>query len=95
MKIPEEKKKRTVSFMKEKRTVPDEVKAISKQYMKFRKTIESTLQSGPKTIPQIAKESGLPLDVTMYYVMSLQKFGRIAAGDVDDDEYYFYELAKK
>ena len=92
----EKKKKKTITFMKEKRTVPNEVKEKSKKFIRMRKAIKASLKEGPKTIPQLVEETNLPTDVLTYYVMSLQKFGDIAVGDLDeDDEYYFYELPKK
>jgi len=95
--MTEEKKKQlTVTLMKEKRTVPDEVKEKSKKFVRMRKAIKASLKEGPKTIPQLVEEMKLPTDVVTYYVMSLNKFGDIAVGELDeDDEYYSYELPKK
>lgn len=94
--MAKEQKKKTITFMKEKRTVPGEVKEKSKKFAKMRKAIKASLKESPKTIPQLVKDTNLPTDVVTYYVMSLQKFGELAVGDVDeDDEYYFYELPKK
>ncbi|MBA7546847.1 hypothetical protein ES705_39248 [subsurface metagenome] len=95
--MTEEKKKQlTVTLMKEKRTVPDEVKEKSKKFVRIRKAIKASLKEGPKTIPQLVEEMKLPTDVLTYYVMSLRKFGDIAVGELDDDdEYYSYELPKK
>ncbi len=95
--MTEEKKKQlTVTLMKEKRTVPDEVKEKSKKFVRMRKAIKASLKEGPKTIPQLVEEMKLPTDVVTYYVMSLRKFGDIAVGELDDDdEYYSYELPKK
>jgi hypothetical protein len=95
--MTEEKKKQlTVTLMKEKRTVPDEVKEKSKKFVRMRKAIKASLKEGPKSIPQLVEEMKLPTDVVTYYVMSLRKFGDIAVGELDeDDEYYSYELPKK
>jgi hypothetical protein len=95
--MTEEKKKQlTVTLMKEKRTVPDEVKEKSKKFVRMRKAIKASLKEGPKSIPQMVEEMNLPTDVVTYYVMSLNKFGDIAVGELDeDDEYYSYELPKK
>ena len=95
--MTEEKKKQlTVTLLKEKRTVPDEVKEKSKKFVRMRKAIKASLKEGPKSIPQLVEEMKLPTDVVTYYVMSLNKFGDIAVGELDeDDEYYSYELPKK
>lgn len=95
--MTEQKKKQlTAILLKEKRTVPDEVKEKSKKFVRMRKAIKASLKEGPRTIPQLVEELKLPTDVVTYYVMSLQKFGDIAVGELDeDDEYYSYELPKK
>jgi hypothetical protein len=95
--MTEEKKKQlTAILLKEKRTVPDEVKEKSKKFVRMRKAIKASLKEGPKSIPQLVEEMKLPTDVVTYYVMSLRKFGDIAVGELDeDDEYYSYELPKK
>lgn len=95
--MTEEKKKQlTAILLKEKRTVPDEVKENSKKFVRMRKAIKASLKEGPKSIPQLVEEMKLPTDVVTYYVMSLRKFGDIAVGELDeDDEYYSYELPKK
>lgn len=95
--MTEEKKKQlTAILLREKRTVPDEVKENSKKFVRMRKAIKTSLKEGPKSIPQLVEEMKLPTDVVTYYVMSLNKFGDIAVGELDeDDEYYSYELPKK
>lgn len=95
--MTEEKKKQlTAILLREKRTVPDEVKEKSKKFVRMRKAIKASLKEGPKTIPQLVEEMKLPTDVVTYYVMSLNKFGDIAVGELDEnDEYYSYELPKK
>lgn len=95
--MTEEKKKQlTAILLREKRTVPDEVKEKSKKFVRMRKAIKASLKEGPKSIPQLVEEMKLPTDVVTYYVMSLNKFGDIAVGELDeDDEYYSYELPKK
>lgn len=95
--MTEEKKKQlTAILLREKRTVPDEVKEKSKKFVRMRKAIKTSLKEGPKSIPQLVEEMKLPTDVVTYYVMSLNKFGDIAVGELDeDDEYYSYELPKK
>jgi predicted transcriptional regulator len=87
-----DKKKGTIAYIKDKMTVPEDIKEKSKTYVKIKKQIETSLKSGPKTIPQITEEINLPISTVTYYVMSLQKFGLLEANDVDDDDYYFYSL---
>ena len=86
----------TISYMKEKKIVTDEVKDKAKEFARIKKAILRALESGPKTIPQTAGITGLPLAVVTYNLMSCRKFGLVEeTGDVTEDDYYLYELKKK
>lgn len=91
----EEEKIKTIDVIKQKRTVSAEAKQKLKQYNQNKKLILKSLESEAKTIPQIATETELPVDVVMFYVMTLRKYGSIATGEIDDmDEYFSYKLNK-
>lgn len=91
-----EKKERTVDYLKKNRVVPDEVKAKVKEFVKMKRIILKSLESEHKTIPQIAKETDISVDVIGKNLMTLIKYGNIKVGEMDEmDEYYFYELLKK
>ncbi len=86
---------KTIEIIKKKRTVSDELKAKQKEYRQLKKPIITALKEGPKTIPQIVEETKLSLETVTYHLMTLRKFGKIEAGEIDDmDEYYFYKLKK-
>ncbi len=90
------KKELTVKYMKEKYTVPEKVKAKTKEFVRIKKIILKVLESGNKTIPQISKETKISSDIITYNLMSLIKYGNIKPCEMDDmDEYYFYELKNK
>jgi len=87
------KKPGTIDASKKKITVSQEVKDKLKQVRSITKAIESALKSGPKTIPEIAKETNLPIGDVTFYLMTLRKKGKVEVGDLDDDdEYYYYKL---
>ncbi len=87
---------KTIDIIKEKRAVPVAVKDRVKEYNRIKKIILGALKEGPKTIPQIAQESGLSQDTTTYNLMTLRKFGAIETDEIDDmDEYYSYKLVNK
>ncbi len=88
--------KKTIDVIKEKRTVPDRVKNNIKAFNKLKKLILKSLESGQKTIPEIAKEIESDIDIITYNLMTLMKYGFIEAGELDDDdEYYYYKLKNK
>ena len=81
--------------MKEKRKVSAEVKQNHKEYNRIKKLILKSIETEPKTIPQIAIETELPLEVVTFYLMTLRKYGSIDTGELDDmDEYFTYKLKK-
>lgn len=68
---------------------------IPTEFVKIQNKITDAIESGSKSIPDIAKATGLPSHIVTYNLMSSTKFGQIAVGDVDeDDEYYYYKLPK-
>jgi len=86
---------KTIDIIKKKREVPQEVKDNIKAFTKIKKMILKTLETEPKSVPQIAKEIDLAQDIVTYHLMTLQKFGSVEVDDIDDmDEYYLYKLKK-
>ena len=56
--------------------------------------IKKGLKEGNKTIPELAKETGLKGDLILYYVSAMKKFGEInEAGHADG--YFKYSLVEK
>jgi len=87
---------KTIDIIKEKRSVPDSLKEKRKAYNDVRKKIKKALAEGPKTIPQIASETGIPSHIITYTLMTCRKYGEIETGEPDDmDEYYYYQLKQK
>lgn len=85
--------KKTIDTIKEKRTVPDALRTWRKEYNQIRKSIRKVLQDGPKTIPGVAKATGMSTADTTYYLMTMRKFGEVETGEIDDmDEFFFYRL---
>lgn len=88
--------KKTIDIMKEKRKVPQSVKDGIKAFNKLKRKILKSLETGQKTIPEIAKEMEDDIDAITYNLMTLLKYGFIEAGEIDeDDEYYYYKLKSK
>jgi hypothetical protein len=58
------------------------------------KAIRAQLESGAKTVPQIAAAAGLQAAQVMLYVAGLRKYGAVAEGPKDGD-YYTYTLVSK
>jgi predicted transcriptional regulator len=86
---------KTIDQIKEKRVVSDELKERVKAMAKINRKILSALKDSEKTIPEIATETKLESQMVTYHLMTLLKYGKIEAGEIDDmDEYYYYKLKK-
>jgi len=87
---------KTIDYIKQKRTVSEDLKEKRKEFVRIKKLILKALETEPKSIPQIAQETKLPLDVVTYNLMTLRKYGDIETGEIDDmDEYFSYKLIQK
>jgi predicted transcriptional regulator len=54
--------------------------------------IRAQLKETPRTVPEIAQNSGLSTSKVMWYVASMKKYGEIIEAD-QDDSYFRYQLA--
>jgi len=88
------KKELTVKKLREKGVKPKpEVIEMSKEQRRIIKKIKECLKAGPKTIPEIASETGLPSGVVTWYVMTLFKYGEIIPEE-EVNGYYKYRLSE-
>ncbi len=89
----EVEKGKTAKYLKEKRPVPKEVTEQLKSFTKKKKLLLNTLKEGEKTVPQLAEELNLPKDEILFQLMTLQKYGFVVTGEIDDmDEYFYYKI---
>ena len=89
------KEKKPIQILRDRRGgVPKERMENHRERTKIRKRITEALEDGPKTVPEIAKITGLPNHEVMWYVMGMKKYGEVAEGE-ERDEYYEYVLLKE
>ena len=87
---------KTIDYIKNKRKVPEELKLRVKEFNRTKKAIINSLKEKPKSIPQIAQETGLPFELVTYTLITLRKYNEIVTDEIDDkDEYFFYKLSKE
>ncbi len=88
-----DKKGRTFVEAKKTRGINDLAREGSKTFKEYRRRIHKSLESEAKSIPQIAGDTGLPLNVVTYHLMTCRKYGSIEVEGIDDnDEYFLYRL---
>jgi predicted Rossmann fold nucleotide-binding protein DprA/Smf involved in DNA uptake len=88
----EVEKGKTIKYIKEKRQVAQEVKDNLKKFTRIKKAILNALKEKPLTVPELAKALDMPADETLFYLMSLLKYGYVVVDGIDDmDEYFYYK----
>lgn len=73
-------------------TVEKARQAIKTQNQDIKK-IRDQLQSGPKTVPEIAGAIQMPPALVLRYISGLKKYGLLFEGAKEED-YFKYDLAK-
>lgn len=87
---------KTINIIKEKRQASEAAKQHRKVYADNRKKLLKALEEEAKTIPELAAETGMTIEDVTYYLMTMRKYGDVVAGEIDDDdEYFYFELKNK
>jgi predicted Rossmann fold nucleotide-binding protein DprA/Smf involved in DNA uptake len=92
----EEAKKRT-EMLKQLREQHDEgvkaTQALLKETNNVRKLLRQAMKAEPRTVPEIATETGLPANEVLWHVIAMKKYGQVAETGLDG-YYYRYTLAE-
>lgn len=72
----------------------DRARALLKQQQIARREIKEALDSGPKTVPEIADHSSLASHEVMWHLMAMKKFGLVEELEMDG-QYYRYQLVQE
>lgn len=92
----QERNKLLADLRKENREQVEENQAALKDQLSVRKTLRRVLQGEPRSIPDIAQNTGLPAHEVLWHVNAMKKYGEVVEDGMDDDfEYYLYRLAKE
>jgi len=90
-----EKEKKPIQVLRERHGgMSDELKEFFKNQNKLKKKITGTLKSGPKTVPEIAKEIGEDTSVVMWQVMAMKRYGDVFESG-RSDRYFQYSLKEE
>ena len=76
------------------REIVERVRSRVKEQNRVEKLIAETLKDGPKTVPEVSEETGLPPETVFWYLMALKKYGKVVEGQ-QKDSYFAYELKKE
>ena len=71
--------------------IPAHLKARQKKQRLYQKTITKALSDGPKTVPELAEETGLDSHDLFWHINALRKYGFVEI-HAEEDEYLSYAL---
>lgn len=91
----ETKRDSTFKVKRETYQVSQAAKDNHKSFVAVKKKLLEAFGDEELTIPQLSEKTGLNKDETVYYTMSLLKFGFLQTVRLDDmDEFYIYKVKK-
>jgi len=89
------KEKKPIAVLRQRRGgVPRGLVERHRRQTADRRRLVAALQTGPKTVPEIAKQANLPPHETLWHLMSMKKYGKLVEGQQQGD-YFEYALAEE
>jgi diadenosine tetraphosphate (Ap4A) HIT family hydrolase len=86
------KPKRPLEILRERRGgMSKELKEYFNVQQRVKKAIRAALAAGPRTVPQIARESGTAPSDVLWHLMAMRRYGEITDGP-EQDGYVLYRL---
>lgn len=92
-----ERKKYTIAMYREKTgaKASQALLDLRKTQLEVSSKFSKALGAGPKTVPEVAKETGLMPRVVLWYMMTYYKYGLVSPAGKTEDGYYRYALKEK
>jgi hypothetical protein len=72
-----------------------ELKQYFKDQSRIRKLINDAFKKGPRTIPELAQDTGEPADKLLWHVMALKKYGLVAELEQRGDYFAYAPVSKE
>jgi len=90
-------KKNTLKIFREKTgvKVSEELLNMTREQGRMRAKITKALSSGPKTIPEIAREIGVSSQIVTWYVLTFVRYGVLEPVEQTEEGYWKYKISKK
>lgn len=87
------KPKRPIEALRDRRGgMSAELKAYVSNQQKIYKALRAALKAGPRTVPQLAAECGIPGPDVMWHLMAMRRYGEVLDGP-EENGYLLYTLA--
>ena len=72
-----------------------ELKQYFKDQSRIRKLISDAFKKGPRTIPELAQDTGEPSDKLLWHVMAMKKYGLVAELEQRGDYFAYAPVSKE
>ena len=87
-----DKPKRAIEVLRERHGgMSKELKEYFNEQQKIYKALRAALKTGPRTVPELAKECSLPSPIVMWHLMALRRYGQVLDGP-EENGYLRYTL---
>ncbi len=87
-----EKKKLTSRILRDRLGgIPQAPLEISRKHQEAKKRLREALKEGPKTVPEISDQTGMPSRDVFWHLMSMKKYGEVIEGE-EQGSYVRYAL---
>jgi hypothetical protein len=92
-----ERKKFTITAYRQKTgaKAPQRLLDLRRDQLEISEKFKKALSTSPRTIPEVARESGIPPRKVLWYMMTYFKYGLVAPAGKTEDGYYRYSLKEK
>ena len=92
-----ERKKFTITAYREKTGAKASQRLLDlrRDQLEISGKINKSLAAGPKTVPEVSKDAGLPPRKTVWYLMTYYKYGLVVPAGKTEDGHFRYALKEK
>lgn len=92
-----ERKKFSITAYREKTgaKAPQLLLDLRRDQLEVSRKITKSLSSGPKTVPEVASDTGLPPRKALWYLMTYFKYGLVAPAGKTEDGHHRYSLRER
>jgi predicted Rossmann fold nucleotide-binding protein DprA/Smf involved in DNA uptake len=86
------KERKPIQILRERRGgVPKDLLARNREQKRLLKRLTEALEAGPRTVPEVAAETGIDAGEVLWHLMALRKFGKLVEGE-EREGYFEYAL---
>jgi len=89
-----EEHKQSLKLFRERHGVSDSLKRYAADFRRERKRLTEVLQVAPATVPELARQTGLPADQVLWHIAGMRKYGTVREVGPDGD-YIKYALVEQ